>query len=85
MCLAIPGQIIEVTGEDPITRMGRVKFGGIVKEVSLAYTPEAKLEDYVLVHVGFAISVVDEEEAQKVFQYLKEMDELDEIEAPVDG
>ena len=85
MCLAIPGQIIEVTGEDPIQRMGRVKFGGIVKEVSLAYTPEAKLEDYVLVHVGFAISVVDEEEAQKVFEYLKEMDELDEIEAPVDG
>ena len=54
MCLAIPGQIIEVTGVDPLERMGRVKFGGIVKEVSLAYTPEAKMEDYVLVHVGFA-------------------------------
>ena len=85
MCLAIPGQIIEVTGEDPLERMGRVKFGGIVKEVSLAYTPEAKLEDYVLVHVGFAISVVDEEEAKKVFEYLAEMNELDEIEAKVDA
>ena len=80
MCLAIPGQIIEVTGEDPLERMGRVKFGGIVKEVSLAYTPEAKLDDYVLVHVGFAISVVDEDEAKKVFEYLEEMNELDEIE-----
>ena len=85
MCLAIPGQIIEVTGEDPLLRMGRVKFGGIVKEVSLAYTPEAESGNYVLVHVGFSISVVDEEEAKKVFEYLEEMNELDEIEQAVDG
>ena len=80
MCLAIPGQIIEVSGDDPMQRTGRVKFGGIVKEVSLAYTPEATVDDYVLVHVGFALSIVDEDEAKKVFEYLGEMQELDELE-----
>jgi len=62
-------------------RMAKVNFGGIMKEVSLAYVPEAELGNYVLVHVGFAISVVDEDEAQKVFALLEEMDELDELEA----
>ena len=79
MCLAVPGQIISVSGEEPLLRMGRVHFGGIVKEASLAYVPEAELGDYVLVHVGFALSVVDEQEAARVFEYLQQMDELDEL------
>ncbi len=79
MCLAVPGQIISVSGEEPLLRMGRVRFGGIVKEASLAYVPEAELGDYVLVHVGFALSVVDEQEAARVFEYLQQMDELDEL------
>jgi len=79
MCLAIPGKITSVTGDDPLWRMGKVDFGGVVKEVSLAYVPEANVGDYVIVHVGFALSRVDEEEAKKVFQYLKEMDELMEL------
>ncbi len=80
MCLAVPGKITEIMGEDVFTRMGKVNFGGIQKEVSLAYVPEAKAGDYVIVHVGFAISLVDEKEAEQVFQYLKEIDELNELE-----
>ncbi len=80
MCLAVPGKIISVQEVDPLMRTGKVNFGGIIKEVNLAYVPEAKIDDYVLVHVGFAISTIDEDEAQKVFQYLKEMDELGDIE-----
>ncbi len=72
MCLAVPGKIISVSGED-VARQARVDFGGILKQVNLAYVPEAQVGDYVLVHVGFAISVVDEEEAAKVFGYLKQM------------
>ena len=79
MCLAIPGRILSTSGEGPIDRTGRVSFGGIVKEVNLAYTPEAKVDDYVIVHVGFALSIVDETEAQRIFEYLKEMDELTEL------
>lgn len=78
MCLAIPGKILSVAGDDSVTRMGRVSFGGIVKEVSLAYTPAAKVGDYVVVHVGFALSIVDEAEAAKVFEYLDRMGELEE-------
>ncbi len=81
MCLAIPGKIESISGDDPMMRMAKVSFGGIMKEISLAYVPEATLGNYVLVHVGFAISIVDEEEAQKVFALLEEMDELDELEA----
>lgn len=80
MCLAIPGKIISIEGEDPILRTGKVSFGGIVKEVNLSFVPEAKVDDYVLVHVGMAISTIDEEEAHKVFEYLKEMDELQDLE-----
>jgi hydrogenase expression/formation protein HypC len=76
MCLAIPGKILSLEGEDPLTRTGRVSFGGIVKEVNLAYVPEAGVGDYVVVHVGFAISKVDEQEAQQVFEYVKQMEEL---------
>jgi hydrogenase expression/formation protein HypC len=80
MCLAIPGKITSISGEDPLLRTGKVDFGGILKEVSLAYVPEAQLGDYVIVHVGFALSRVDEAEAQQVFEYLREMQELSELE-----
>ena len=79
MCLAIPGKITTITGEDPLSRIGKVDFGDILKEVSLAYVPEAKIGNYVVVHVGFAISIVDEDEANTVFEYLREMDELADL------
>ena len=81
MCLAIPGKIESITGSDAdvINRKGKVNFGGILKEVSLAYVPQAKVGDYVIVHVGFALSIVDQEEAMKVFDYLKQMEELEEL------
>ena len=82
MCLAVPGKILSITGED-FARMARVSFGGIVKEVSLAYVPEAEEGHYVLVHVGFAISVLDEAEAMKTFEILKQMGELEELEPKV--
>ena len=66
-------------GQDPLWRTGKVDFGGIIKEVSLAYVPEVKIGEYVIVHVGFALSRLDENEAKKVLQYLKEMDELTEL------
>lgn len=77
MCLAVPGKILSVEGEEPMLRTGKVEFGGIVKVVHLACLPEAKVGDYVIVHVGFAISVVDEKEANRVFEYLEEMEELE--------
>jgi len=77
MCLAVPGKIVSIESQDEIMRAGRVNFGGIVKEVNLSYVPEAKVNDYVIVHVGFALSIVDEKEALQVFEYLKSMDELD--------
>ena len=80
MCLAIPGKIASISGDDPLMRTGKVDFGGILKEVSLAYVPEAVVGDYVIVHVGFALSRVDEAEAQQVFAYLREMQELSELE-----
>jgi hydrogenase expression/formation protein HypC len=79
MCLAVPGKIMSISGDDPMYRLGRVNFGGIVKEANLAYVPEAKIGDYVIVHVGFALSIVDEQEASRVFEYLNEMDELGEL------
>lgn len=82
MCLAVPGKLLDVAGEDPFFRTGRVSFGGVVKSVSLACVPEAKAGDYVLVHVGMALSVVDEQEAEEVFRYLKEMGELAELAVP---
>jgi hydrogenase expression/formation protein HypC len=74
MCLAVPGQILEIRDEQPVIRVGRVRFGGIVKDVNLAFVPEAQQGDYVLVHVGFAITRIDEAEASRVFAYLKEID-----------
>lgn len=76
MCLAIPGKIVTIDGTDPLSRTARVSFGGVIKEVSLACLPEAKVDDFVIVHVGMALSVVDPEEAERVFQYLREMGEL---------
>lgn len=81
MCLAVPGKVVEITGEEPLSRVGKIDFGGVLKEASLAFLPEANVGDYVIVHVGFAISRVDEEEATKVFEYLQEMQELAELEA----
>lgn len=83
MCLAIPGKIESIQGDDPLSRIGKINFSGIVKEANLAYVPEAGVGDYVIVHVGFALSRVDEEEARKVFEYLKQMKELDELEEKV--
>lgn len=82
MCLGVPGKLVKVTPNALGVSMGTVNFGGITKEVCLAYVPEAQEGDYVVVHVGFALSKIDEAEATKVFQYLKEMGELAELELP---
>lgn len=83
MCLSIPGKLIEITAElDETFRVGRVSFDGVIKEVSLTLVPEAKLDDYVLVHVGAAISIIDEEEAKVTFDLLKQLGELDELDNP---
>ncbi len=83
MCLSIPGKLIEITAElDETFRMGRVSFDGVIKEVSLTLVPEAKVNDYVLVHVGAAISVVNEEEAKKTFEILKQLGELHDLDMP---
>ena len=77
MCLGVPGKLIAIQ-EDPLgMHMGKVSFGGITKEVCLAYTPEAEVGDYVVVHVGFSISRIDEAEARRVFDLLEELGELD--------
>jgi hydrogenase expression/formation protein HypC len=76
MCLAVPGRILSATGHDPLTRVGRVDFGGIVKEINLAYVPEARIGDHVLVHVGFAITVIDEAAAARTFAHLRALAEL---------
>jgi hydrogenase expression/formation protein HypC len=75
MCLAVPGKLLTVSGDDPFQRTGKVSFGGIMKDVSLACLPEAQVGDYVIVHVGMAISRLDEAEANEVFAYLKQIDE----------
>ena len=81
MCLAIPGKITSISGEDALLRIGKIDFGGVQKEASLAYVPEAKVGDYVIVHVGFAISRLDEEEANEVFEYLRQMEDLSELQS----
>lgn len=79
MCLAIPGKIKSIESKyDGLVRMAKVSFGGIIKEASLEMVPQAKIDDYVLVHVGVAISVVNEEEAKQTFQYLEQMGEVAE-------
>jgi hydrogenase expression/formation protein HypC len=80
MCLAIPGRILSIEAGDPVLRSGRVDFAGVVKQVNLSYVPDARVGEFVLVHVGFAISTVDESEARQVFEYLEQMGELAELE-----
>jgi hydrogenase expression/formation protein HypC len=81
MCLAVPGQIVSVTEGEPMSRMGRVSFGGVIKEICLAYVPEAREGDWVVVHAGFALDKLDEAEALQVFEYLKQVDALNELDA----
>jgi hydrogenase expression/formation protein HypC len=82
MCLAIPGKLIEISTDANGVRMGKANFGGIVKQVCLEYTPEVENGDYVLVHVGFALSKVDEAEAARTYQALERMEQLTELEIP---
>jgi|SRR5271157_2178187 len=80
MCLAVPGKIVSITEAEELgLRRGKIDFGGVIKEVCLAFTPEASVDDYVLVHVGFALSVVDEAEAQKIFETLREIDRFEAL------
>jgi hydrogenase expression/formation protein HypC len=82
MCLGVPGQVVRVDRNDLGMTMGLVKFGGITKEICLMYTPEAGVGDWVLVHVGFAISRLDEESAKEVFATLEKMGELTDLALP---
>lgn len=82
MCLAVPGRLVTIEGTDPLLRAGRVDFAGVVKLVNLAYVPDAVVGDFVLVHVGFAISTVDEDEAARVLSYLSAMGDLAELDEP---
>jgi hydrogenase expression/formation protein HypC len=82
MCLAIPGKVVEVFTQEGL-HMARVQFGGVTREACLDYVPETAVGEYVLVHVGFAISRVDEEEARRTYEALAELDQLSELEAPV--
>ncbi|MCL5951687.1 MAG: HypC/HybG/HupF family hydrogenase formation chaperone [Chloroflexi bacterium] len=75
MCLGVPGKIVEIHEVNGL-RMGRVDFGGVVKEACLAYVPEANVGDYTIIHVGFALNVLSEEDAQETLALLKEMDDL---------
>ena len=81
MCLAIPGKILETHLEHEM-RMAKAQFGGIIKRICLEYVPEAQIGDFVLVHVGFALSVIDEEEAIKTYELLKQIAGLEELEIP---
>jgi hydrogenase expression/formation protein HypC len=82
MCLGVPGKVMQIQQDALGMSMGRVSFGGIFKEVCLAYVPDAKVGDYVVVHVGFAISKIDEAEAMKVFEYLAEIGDLGDLDVP---
>jgi hydrogenase expression/formation protein HypC len=81
MCLGIPGKVVETYREHDVL-MGKVEFGGICKRVCLEHVPEVNINEYVLVHVGFALSRINEEEAQRVFEFLDRMNQLDELKAP---
>jgi len=81
VCLGVPGKVVEIIQESSLgMTMAKVNFGGIIKEACLAYVPEAEVGDYVIVHAGFALSVIDENEAMEVFEMLKQMQELAELE-----
>lgn len=76
MCLAVPGRVLEITGEDLLSRCGKVSFSGVVKTVSLAYVPEVEVGDYVVVHVGFALSKIDEAAARQTLEDLQQIANL---------
>jgi hydrogenase expression/formation protein HypC len=82
MCLGIPGKVVEVEENPQGMTMGKVSFGGIIKDACLVYVPEVQVGDYVIIHAGFALSIVDEEEAMEVFEMLRQMEELAELETP---
>lgn len=82
MCLGVPGKVTQIQINDVGMTMGKVSFGGIIKEVCLAYLPDVEIGEYVLVHVGFAISKIDEDEAAEVFEMLRQMEELGELDIP---
>ena len=80
MCLAIPGKVLEIlVSDESVFQIGKISFGGVVKKVNLSLVPEAKVGDHVLVHVGVAMSIVDEEEAQRTLKFLEGEGELDEL------
>ena len=81
MCLGIPGKLLGIRITDTVMPMGKVQFGGIAKDICLAYMPDVEVGDYVLVHVGFAISKLDEDEAQEIFSYIEQIGELAEMDA----
>ncbi len=85
MCLGVPGEVVEIGEERAGLLMGKVSFGGIVREVCLAYTPEVQVGQYVLVHVGFALSQLDEKEAQELFSYLEQIDALEQAARAEEG
>ena len=79
MCLGVPGQVVEVTPDPEGMTMGKVRFGGVAREVCLAYVPDVEPGEWVLVHVGFAINRLDEEEAQSIFDALSELEKAQEL------
>jgi len=85
MCLGVPGQILEISGDDPLFRQGRVSFGGVDREVCLAGVPDAQVGDFVIVHAGFALDRIDRAAAEEVFEYLRRMSELGREECGTGG
>jgi len=77
MCLAVPGKILEITDGDELLKTAKVSFGGAKKTINISFVPEAKVGDYILAHVGFALNIIDEDEAQKTLDYLKEMGDIE--------
>ena len=73
MCLAVPGKITKIIGDDPLTKIGKVDFSGVIKDINLAYVPEAKIDDYVIVHVGFALEIIDNDEAVKLVEEINSL------------
>lgn len=76
MCLAVPGKVVSINGDEPLMRQGKISFGGVIKEVSLAYVPDVKIGDYVIVHVGFALTILDEAAAQQSLAEFQEMEDI---------
>lgn len=83
MCLAVPGEITAISGDEPMARTARVSFGGIAREINLTFVPDAVVGDYVLVHAGFAISIIDEAEARQVFAYLEQIETAGQSGEPI--